>query len=227
MKKAILSVFCAFGLLSFSSNANAQLLAGVEGMRPYKLGVTAGINVSTFSGSHIDCKAGYNLGIDFMADASELIENTYVRANLLFQRKGASIDWPMSNVGDGVKFEAKARVGYLEIPLACGYAYRLTDDWTLLGETGPYIAFGLGGHYESDDFMSIDGKKFFDSSISYGDYTLVQSPKRFDFGWGFAVGGMLWSTHQIKLGYQFGLMNLNDSFLQNRNLMINYTYFFE
>lgn len=211
MKKIIISALCALGIMTISTNADAQLLSGIEGMPPYKLGVTAGFNASTFSASGFDMKAGFNAGLDLMLDASKILNNTYARVGLLFQRKGAKGDYLVFN-------DAKYRTCYIEIPLSYGYAYRLNSDWALLGETGPYLALGVGGriHYEgdSDKFYSND-------NFSGGD------PCNFDCGWGLAVGGLFQNNHQVKVGFQWGFINMNDDLLQNRNLMISYTYFFE
>lgn len=209
MKKLILSALCAIGLMSFSNNANAQLLSGIEGMPPYKLGVTAGFNASKFSESHADMKAGFHLGLDLMLDASDLINNTYARVGLLFQRKGARYDNGQFNDG-------KFRTCYIEVPVHYGYAYRLDGDWTLLGETGPYVALGVGGRYRWGD----ESTKFF-SNKDFGD------PNNFDLGWGFGAGAIFQQRHQVKIGFDFGLINMTDDLLQNRNLMIGYTYFFE
>lgn len=235
MKKFLLSVFCAIGLFAMSSNANAQLLSDIEGMPPYKLGVTAGFNASSFSVSGADAKAGFNLGADLMLDASDLIPDTYLRINLLLQRKGTRFDWEnivgqySSDDGTRREFlgETKVRTWHLEIPLSYGYAYRLDRDWSLLGEMGPYFAFGLGGNYKYEGSISNSSMKFYGNDIKYAGKTIIDSPKRFDIGWGFAVGAILWSQHQFKIGYQFGFINMNDDYQQNRNFMIGYSYFFE
>ena len=204
-----------------SSNANAQLLADIEGMPPYKLGVTAGVNVSDFTGTACTAKAGFNIGADLMLDASDLLKNTYLRVNLLLQRKGSVYDWAEAGwVGMELPKDSKIRTWYIEVPLDYGYAHRLNSDWTVFGEMGPYFAVGIGGKYNYD-------LKSGDEKISYFGSDKLGDPKRFDVGWGFAVGGMLNNQHQIKLGYQFGFIDMSKLMKQNRNFMINYTYFFE
>ena len=228
MRKLFLSVLCAIGLFSFDNYANAQMLSNIEGMPPYKLGVTVGFNASNFSASKFDSKAGFNIGADLMLDASDLIENTFVRVNLLLQRKGSRFNLnKIRDSKDTLPLETKARVLYLEMPLAYGYAYRLNNDWALFGEMGPYFAFGLGGHYHTPAY----GTPLFTDAPSYVPFFSSkfhsQKPGRFDAGWNIAVGGILWNQHQFKMGYEFGFINMNDSFQQNRNFMINYTYFLE
>ena len=221
MKKILLSALCALGFWTMSSNANAQLLADIEGMPPYKLGVTAGVNVSDFTGDACSAMAGFNIGADLMLDASDLLNNTYLRVNLLLQRKGSVYDWHEAGwTGGALPKDSKIRTWYIEVPLDYGYAHRLNSDWTVFGEMGPYFAVGIGGKYNYD-------LKSGDEKISYFGSNKLGDPKRFDVGWGFAVGGMLNNQHQIKLGYQFGFIDMSKLMKQNRNFMINYTYFFE
>lgn len=235
MRKFLLSILCAVGLMSVCNNADAQVLSNIENIPPYKLGVTAGFNASSFSANRIDPKAGFNIGADLMLDASDLIPNTFVRINLLLQRKGARYNWEdlLGKYSAQQGFErilmgdTKVRVWSIEIPVAYGYAYRLNGDWAIFGETGPYFGLGLGGNYKSDGMLNNGTMSFYGNDIRYEKELLVESPKRLDIGWGFAVGGMLWNQHQFKMGYQIGFININDVFQQNRNFMINYTYFFE
>lgn len=228
MKKFFLAALCAIGLMSYSNNANAQLLSEIEGMPPYKLGITVGMNSSNFSAERFDPKFGYNLGVDLMLDASELLNNTYLRVNLLFNRKGSRFFWANTLMEDLYPIEdTKVRVGHLEIPVTYGYAYRLNQDWSVFGEMGPYFSWGLGGHYHSPKLGDKSYMSFYDNDLKVGNKVVVASPKRLDIGWGFAVGGMLWNQHQFKIGYEAGFINMNDAYQQNRNLMINYTYFIE
>ncbi|MCF0179690.1 MAG: outer membrane beta-barrel protein [Bacteroidales bacterium] len=233
MKKLIIALICA---LSYSANIYAQKLPviPIEGMPPYKIGATAGFNASSFSASPYGYKAGFNVGIDFMLDASPLIKNTYLRTGLLLELKGASFDWDkvIRHRNPSVKFDypimnsATANVFYLEIPVNYGYAYSLTEDWILLGETGPYIAIGLGGRI-SNPSPNESSMPFYNHTVTYNNYEILSSPKRFDFGWDFAVGAMFLNKHQFKVGFQFGFLNVSNDFLQNRNLSIGYSYFFE
>ena len=206
----------------------------MQNLPPYKLGVTVGFNSSRFSNEKFNPKAGFNLGLDLMLDASDIINNTYTRIELLAQRKGARLDWLKNrDIVPKVPVETKIRTLYIEIPIHYGYAYRLNRDWSVMGETGPYLAFGLGGHYhtpEADAFQESHPQlyKVFNSYPKFFSNTYDgQKPKRLDLGWGFAAGAMLWNQHQFMLKYDFGAINMNDAFQQNRNFQITYTYFFE
>ena len=62
--------------------ADAQLL-DFDGMPPYKLGLTVGLNAPTFSGAGYDYAIGLNAGVDLMLDASDLFDNTFARVTIL------------------------------------------------------------------------------------------------------------------------------------------------
>ena len=247
MKKNILSILSIVVLMSFCGNANAQVREKVQNTMsnvgntvsktasnigstvsnsvsnfeesvmgnfpPYKLGFSIGLNSSAFSADDFQNKSGFNFGVDLMFDASDLINNTYLRTGLLLQRKGAKIK------------DMKFRTVYLELPVHYGYAYRVNSNWTVMGETGPYFAFGLGGNCH----LAADKEKGTPSYYSkfFSEIYEKQKPTRFDIGWGIAVGGMLNNTHQFMLKYDFGFINMNDAFQQNRNFQISYSYFFE
>ncbi|MBQ0057299.1 MAG: porin family protein [Bacteroidales bacterium] len=220
MKKILFSALAAIGLLSVASTANAQKLS-LDELPPYKLGITAGMNASSFSHAGFDGKFGFHAGVNALFDASGLLENTFVRTELLFQRKGAT-------VGDHTKF----RTCYLELPVHYGYAYGINNDWTIFGETGPYFAIGLGGRvrWDYEDVIPdpMDGDKYIivkekgsEKFFSNGD----DDPSNFDTGWGLHVGAIFQQNHQISIGWDWGFINMNDGLLQNRNFMVSYTYY--
>lgn len=207
------------GVTKTYDNAQAAVSRGLdavaENVAPFKLGVQAGLNASTFSASAYDAKAGFHVGLTAIFDASDLLKNTYFRTGLLFQRKGATCTYLMpiydehSNPVDAHKVTDAYRTGYLEIPARYGYSYLLNSDWTLLGETGPYVAFALGGKIDRDFKLFSDG-----------------DAHRFDLGWGLHLGALLSQDHQLTLGWDWGFVNMSDALLQNRNFQISYAYYF-
>ena len=68
MKKFFVALVALFAS-AMVQRANAQLL-DFDGMPPYKLGITAGLNIPTFSGAGYDYTVGLNAGVDLMLDAS-------------------------------------------------------------------------------------------------------------------------------------------------------------
>lgn len=215
MKKMLLLALCA-SLFSVMIPTSAQRLS-VDNLDlpPYKLGLTAGFNASSFTAPHYDGKAGFHFGVNAIFDASELLQDTYVRTELLFQRKGASQDWA----------DAKFRTCYLELPVHYGYAYLLNKDWTLIGETGPYVALGIGGRARYDMPDGLGGSRRVSEKFFTNEYMGEDDPRNLDFGWGFHVGAIFQQNHQLTVGWDFGFINMNDALDQNRNFMISYTYY--
>lgn len=78
-------------------------------------------------------------------------------------------------------------VYYLRIPLHLVYGVEMAPDMTLFGNAGPGISLGLGG--DNDPFGE------------YGD-------KRFDIPLGIEFGLRYMGRYDIRVGYDWGLMNL-------------------
>ncbi len=208
MKKLLISLVCALTLVT-GATAQSKLDKIKESLPPFKLGAQAGFNVSWLSQSGFNSHAGFNFGATAMFDAGDLIKDTYVRGSFLVNRIGY----------DGHGFTGVKETGnawYLEIPVRYGYGYLLNNDWTLLGETGPYIAIGTGGTVKRDIGLDED---YFGGDVYDFD--------RFDFGWGFHVGALYDQHHQVMLGWDFGFVDLNNKQnIKNRNFMISYAYYF-
>jgi hypothetical protein len=224
MKKIFLTILCAVGLMGGIPTATAQ--SGVhdklrsatnalapDWLPPFKFGVTAGLNASTFSHGGFDSRCGYQIGVDGMVDMSTLLDNTYLRTGLQFIRKGA-------------KYESTANVSghcrsiYLQLPIHYGYGYVIDPNFILFGEAGPYVALGLGGKTHIAIDVPELGVAFNQKSDFFDD------ADRFDLGFGFHAGVIMYKTHQVSLGYDFGLLNMCDGYAQNRSFLVSYTYYF-
>lgn len=214
MKKFL--TVCAVLLTAFLTSAKAQII-NVEGMPPYKLGITYGLNLPSMSGTDMKYTTGMHAGLNLMLDASDIIQNTYGRIELRYSMKGADVK------GDAVRITTH----YLEIPIHYGYAWAVHEHVTLMAEAGPYLAFGLGGK-----IRATDPKKDFDIKVPSGSEVDVyrkffDDAKRFDFGLGLHVGAMFCDKIQVTAGYDFGFINTTNYYLQNRNIAIGLTYFIE
>ncbi|MBO6013663.1 MAG: outer membrane beta-barrel protein [Bacteroidales bacterium] len=221
MKKLFFSLLLATGLMTVSSAAFAQKDI-LNDLPPYKLGLVAGMNASSFSHDGYDGKFGFHVGINALFDASELIKDTYVRTELLFQRKGAR-GALLSSASPVVDSDVRFRTCYLELPVHYGYAYALNSDWTSFGETGPYVALGLGGRIHGEDGLGNKvSSKFFTNEYAGND-----DPNNFDLGWGLHLGTIFQQKHELKIGWDWGLINMNDTFEQNRNFMVSYGFYFQ
>ncbi|WP_029903036.1 porin family protein [Prevotella sp. 10(H)] len=167
-------------LLQTGFNANAQT-------PPVTIGIKGGINLSDFGGDIKDMKSAikYQAGITF--DIA-LTENVYVLTGLEFVTKGAK---------HKPKKGAQTRYNpiYLQIPVHAAYKFDVASDVKLVINAGPYAAYGLGGK------MKTDGEKV----NIFGDNRF----KRFDFGIGGGAGVEVGKI-AFNLGYDFGLLNIND-----------------
>jgi len=195
--------------------ANAQML-DFEGMPPYKLGVTAGFTVPTFSGTGYDYTIGLNAGVDLMVDASDIFDNTFGRAVVRYAMKGATGPDPDNyNVGGHPKTYFTTH--YIEIPIHYGYAWYLDTDWTIMAETGPYVAVGLGGTARPSGESVFDSHSFFKS----------HDASRWDIGWGAQASLLFDQQWQLHVAYDWGFKNMNDYFLQNNGFSVGLTFYFE
>lgn len=220
--KKFFAILSALVLSAFAYSAKAQL-NNIEGMPPYKLGVTVGLNIPDFSGSDSGISStsslkprytptvGFQIGANLMVDASPLLENTFGRVELKYTQKGAS--WE-SLVGEETR---NVTLHYLEIPIHYGYAWYINDMVTVMAEAGPYFSLGLGGTHQYNYEGKHDEVKVFSTMDS----------NRFDCGVGLQASVMLAKYYQLHMSYDFGFININSNYLQNRNFSIGFTWFFE
>lgn len=224
-------IFFALVLLlstAFSQQAQAQLL-DFDGMPPYKLGLSAGFTTPTFSGANYDYTVGLNGGIDLMIDGSDLFDDTFARIQLRYAMKGATGPDPIEHfksatneMGDEIYVSAghpktHYTTHYIEIPIHYGYAWALDRDWTIMGETGPYVAWGLGGTSRPDDKSYLKSDSFFKR----------YDASHLDFGWGVQCSLLFDQQWQFHVGYDWGFKNMTETFLQNNGLNIGLTLYFE
>lgn len=216
--KKLFAAFVAIVVSACLYQANAQILSDIEGMPPYKLGATVGINVPSFSGAPYTSSVGFQAGLNLMVDGSELIKNTFGRVEVKYSMKGAyheNVDKTQGELKDWYT------TNYLEIPVHAGYAWYVNDDLSFMAEGGPYVALGLWGRRRtqrvSSGFTTNTRESFF-SDLNCN---------RFDLGFGLQLSAMYLKDYQFHLAYDFGFINMHSSFQQNRNFSVGFTYFFE
>lgn len=213
MKKYIATFLAAFGM---TMAANAQML-DFEGMPPYKLGITAGVNVSSFSAAGYEHAVGVQAGADLMIDASDLIPATYLRGQLKYTMKGAKGPEIVYIGEEHSSYNVYFTTHHIELPIHYGYSWRLADDWSLLAETGPFFSVGLGGTGREE------GLPYPESHSFYKFYDAC----RFDFGWGIQAGLLFNQELMLNVSYDWGFKNITPAFLQNTNFAVGLTYFIE
>ncbi len=85
---------------------------------------------------------------------------------------------------------------FLRVPLHLTYGVEMAPDMTIFGTAGPGLSIGLGGE---DDPFGDDGLK------------------RFDIPLGLEVGFRYMSRFDIRVGYDWGLLNMVDEGKLHRN----------
>ena len=185
--------FLTLAVACFALTASAQEKGDV------RFGVTAGMNVSNITDSKMDSRIGFHVG----AKAEyNITDNLYGNAALLFSQKGSKKDKLTMNPG------------YLELPIHIGYRFKVGDKVSILGETGPYFAYGICGKVKQGD----DDMKFFKQN----------KVNKFDFGWG-VKAGVEYAKFQISLGYEYGITKMYDvekNKNHNSNFMVSVAYMF-
>lgn len=107
---------------------------------------------------------------------------------------------------------------YLQVPVYAAYKMQVAPDTKFVFQTGPYVAYGIGGKATIKDGIEKQQVNSFSTGVI----------KEFDFGFG--VGAGVEFSHLVaKLGYEFGVINVVDSDvgrLQNRNAYLTLGYQF-
>lgn len=183
------------------------LTANAQSAGQVRFGVTGGMNVTGITdieGS--ESKIGFNLGLRGEYNFSK---NVYVNAGLLWSMKGVKY-------GDG---NVKDNPSYLEIPIAVGGRYFISDGLSIFAETGPYFAVGVCGKSKAETKVGN-----IESTVKV-DYFGDDGAKRFDAGWGLRAGVEV-NKFQVHLGYEHGFVNIYDDNCKNWNFNVGVSYMF-
>ncbi len=202
MKKILISVAA---LISLIQSTNAQTSVGIK----------AGINIANYSykagdndvlnGAKFNSQLGGQLG--FVVN-TQVIENFAIRPELVLSSKGSNIEFTDRST-------MQLLSGYLDIPVNLVYGIPLSEKFKIDVFTGPYVGFGLGGYYRTED---PNGELISDGTIKFKKEPNITSEDEFylngfdaglNFGLGFHLGGLI-----VSYNYQFGLSNV-DSKPQN------------
>lgn len=228
MKKLFASVAALF-LAATVTTASAQAI--FNGSNEHlRFGLQLGMNSSSFGHDQYGWQIGWNVGGTALYNTENFIPDSYVRASVLYSRKGATAG------KDEFKYEnysitandATFHLHYLEIPVRFGYAYEFMDDLCILAETGPYFAFRRGGSIRSEE---VTGYK--EPRINGRMHEYYDDLRRFDVGWGIHVGAIYMEKYQLTVGYDWGLCDAvpgNDYYKgtgKNLNFGINLSVYFD
>jgi len=165
-----------------------------------RIGATAGLNVSTYTGDvsdAVDFKAGFQAGL--VVDLG-ITESFSVIPELLFSQRGAKFKG--GNVSQ--------TLNYLQLPINAAYKLEAGYGSKVIIFAGPYLGYGISGS---------DGIKF---------GSKIEEVKPFDFGLNFGLGYQFEKIF-FKLQCNPGLLNMNngsDIKIRNLNLAVTAGYFF-
>ncbi|MCD8260825.1 MAG: PorT family protein [Bacteroides sp.] len=109
---------------------------------PVTFGITAGANLSTFSGDMKNTQSLLRYQVGITADIL-LTDNLYLLTGLDLQTKGAKHS-PKS--APNVKYNPI----YLQLPVNIGYKFDVGPNMRLVINAGPYLAYVIGGKAKSD-----------------------------------------------------------------------------
>ncbi|GHT50458.1 hypothetical protein AGMMS49982_05800 [Bacteroidia bacterium] len=193
MKKIVF--LSAIALVSVAS-VNAQEL---------KFGVTAGLNIPSFSGDlgqSMESTIGFQVGA--VADVA-LTESFSIVPELLFSQRGGK---PKGG-GDATT------LGYLQLPINAMYKIAINDNSKVLVFAGPYIGYGITSSRDGVDFGSAP-----EHALNPLDFGL-------NIGAGYQFGSIF-----AKAQYNIGLTNVANEVEGrktdggNSNIAITVGYFF-
>ncbi len=228
MKKTLLAAIS----LCLATSAMAGGKGEIEGLSWQAF---LGMNISKIRGNidigdnypaGTNSKVGLDIGIKgeyYLPDA----HGTYLSLGLEWTQKGgkqkvhiydyfnSTDENPGGDIYDGSGTH-KINEHYISIPIHVGYRHYLSDEWSIYGEAGPYLAVGVCG---KNKFSSDQGDgtlvrevehKYNYKTFNKDTYNEFASGgfQRFDCGIGFQVGAEYMDHYSLNLGFDWGLTDM-------------------
>ena len=203
MKKNVILTVVA--LMAFAVGASAQ-----------GFGVNAGVNFFNqtikFDGEKFDdakMRPGFHIGVDYEIG---IAPDFYFAPGLQYSSKGTKAEFS--------EYSEKTVLNYLEVPLNLVYK-PLLGSGNLIVNFGPYLGYGIGGKYKSDEA---------DEDIEFGS-DAEDDFKPFDMGANIGFGYMLGGGLSVKFNAQLGLINIlpegdSDNLIKNNGFGLSVGYRF-
>ena len=187
-----------------------------------RMGITGAMNVSRYAvesagvSVDTDSRIGFKAGFRVELDAPFITDGFYFDSELLLSSRGAKI----KTIVNEADVSLTSRPYYLEMPIHIGYRMPISQNLSVYGSFGPYIAVGLFG----TERYTVGGVS------SKPDTFSDENLKRFDFGLGLRAGVAMFDHYRIYLGYDWGLINIAqqsaEDKINNRNFYVGMAYMF-
>jgi hypothetical protein len=194
-----------------------------------RVGVVAGLNVSSTSQDYGSSRLGFNAGLKSEFALPFLSDKSYLDAEILLSQKGyQDAEYYGTNHHVTQSTKIKESRYYLEVPLRYTMKFNLGEKFKLITGAGPYFAYGLTGKKKT---MGNGGDTTV--HIATGEVSNVFSDnlKRFDWGVSLTAGIEYDSRWQFSIGNNWGLKDANntsDDLLsgKNKNFFVSVAYLF-
>ena len=210
MKKILsLSIVAVMATSMLSAQETSMGITGAMNVSRYAV-ESAGVSVDT------DSRIGFKAGFRVELDAPFITDGFYFDSELLLSSRGAKI----KTIVNEADVSLTSRPYYLEMPIHIGYRMPISQNLSVYGSFGPYIAVGLfGAERYTVGGVSSKPDTFSDENL-----------KRFDFGLGLRAGVAMFDHYRIYLGYDWGLINIAqqsaEDKINNRNFYVGMAYMF-
>lgn len=181
-----------------------------------KVGIKAGVNFSNVmmrdeNGNKINTQSVPGILVGITVDIP-VAADFYIQPAAQYSRRGYKQETG-GFYGSATNFKVNA--SYIQVPINLLYKPHLGTGNLLLG-AGPYIGYGTGGNWKSDNDAAIGdinvGKKgdviFKNNAMDGGDLNSYLYGKPFDYGLNFLAGYEFFSKLSAQLGAHLGLANL-------------------
>lgn len=185
-KNLIMSrIFHGIGL-SLIALLTTTLMVNAQSINAQDLQFEGVVGLNSASMGEFDSKVGLHLGLRAETALPSLGEGVYGNAGALLSFKGTE------------SFGKTYAANYLEIPVHIGYKHAVNEKFSIYGEAGPYLAFGLSGKSDLDITSALKVNTFGDEGLKL---------KRFDIGIGFRAGIESQKKYTLSVGYDLGLID--------------------
>ncbi len=160
-----------------------------------RFGIDAGVNLSRIKSYDFKSITAYRVGgkVEYILPMTK-VNAIYLTSGLYLAKKGAKVN--------DYRY-CKINSNYIDIPLHIGFRQRISSDFKLFEEFGPYISFGLFGKSELGDFVDAQGVKYEGSKFNTFDEL-----KRTDAGVGLKLGVEYNDMIQVSIGMDWGLVRV-------------------